>query len=67
MLSISENEAIEKKERLERQLNRIKQYAEKNPGEQLLMDIPKDIIFDALDVLEWMQEQIDDLSFQIYI
>lgn len=63
---MSENEAIEKKERLEGQLKRIKKYAEKNPGEQLLMDIPKDIIFDALDVLEWMQEQIDDLSFQIY-
>ena len=64
---MTENEAIEKKERLEGQLKRIKKYAEKNPGEQLLMDIPKDIIFDALDVLEWMQEQIDDLSFQIYI
>ena len=63
---MTENEAIEKKERLEGQLKRIKKYAEKNPGEQLLMDIPKDIIFDALDVLEWMQEQIDDLSFQIY-
>ena len=63
---MTENEAIEKKERLEGQLKRIKKYAEKNPGEQLLMDIPKDIIFDALAVLEWMQEQIDDLSFQIY-
>ena len=63
---MTENEAIEKKERLEGQLKRIKKYAEKNPGEQLLMDIPKDVIFDALAVLEWMQEQIDDLSFQIY-
>lgn len=63
---MTENEAIEKKERLEGQLKRIKKYAEKNPGEQLLMDIPKDLIFDALAVLEWMQEQIDDLSFQIY-
>ena len=63
---MTDNKATEKKERLEKQLNRIKKYAEKNPGEKLLMDIPREIIFDALDVLKWMQEQIDDLSFQIY-